>query len=224
MAAGRLAIFDVDGTLVDSTYHHALAWQRAFRACEITLPMWRIHRQIGKGGDRLVSELAGDEVERAHGDGIRQLHEQRYGELIDEVVPLSGAHELLVACKDDGWRVALASSGRPHELRHYLDALDVEPLLDAILTSADVDVTKPAPDLFAAAHERAGGDLPTSAVLAVGDSPWDCTAAREAGMTAVGVLWGGFCRQELEEAGAAAVFADCDALRRELGSLLPTGP
>ncbi len=151
-------IFDVDGTLVDSTYHHALAWQRAFRACDVTIPMWRIHRQIGKGGDRLVGDLAGEEVERDRGDEIRAVQRERFLELIGEVQPLDGAHELLLACKEAGWRVALASSGRPDEVEYYLHLLDVDGLPDVVLSSADVDTTKPAPDLLTIAHERAGGE------------------------------------------------------------------
>ena len=212
----RLAIFDIDGTLVDSTYHHALSWQRAFRACEVAMPMWRIHRQIGKGGDRLVGDLAGEEVERDRGDEIRAVQRERFLELIDEVQPLDGAHELLVACKESGWRVALASSGRSDEVDHYLRLLDVDGLADAVLSSEDVDTTKPAPDLLTIAHERAGAEVPPGAVLVVGDAVWDCRAARTAGMVPVGVLCGGFGRQELLEAGADAVYETLPELREAL--------
>src|SRR6185369_14595254 len=129
----RLAILDVDGTLVDSTYHHALAWQRAFRRHRLTIPMWRIHRAIGKGGDRLVPDLAGERVEREAGDALRDLQHDLYAELIDEVTPLEGAHQLLAAFKADGWRVALASSGRADEIDRYLDLLDARELTDAVV-------------------------------------------------------------------------------------------
>jgi HAD superfamily hydrolase (TIGR01549 family) len=216
----RLAIFDVDGTLVDSTYHHALAWQRAFREHGIALPMWRIHREIGKGGDRLVPDLAGEQVEREHGERLRERQHERYAELIEEVQPFPGAHELLVAAKRDGWRVALASSGRADEIKRYLALLDVDGLPDAVLSSADVETTKPAPDVLALARERAAPDVPSEAVLMVGDATWDCEAARRAGVTAVAVLSGGIGRAELEQAGATTVFATLDELREALGGLL----
>jgi HAD superfamily hydrolase (TIGR01509 family) len=219
----RLAIFDVDGTLVDSTYHHALAWQRAFDEAGIGLPMWRIHREIGKGGDRLVPDLAGGHVEREHGDALRERQHERYAELIDEVQALPGAHELLVAAKRDGWRVALASSGRADELERYLTLLDVVGLPDAVVSSADVETTKPAPDVLALARERAASDVPPAAVLMVGDATWDCEAARRAGFVPVAVLSGGIGRDELERAGAAAVFATLDELREALDGLLAAG-
>ena len=215
----RLAVLDVDGTLVDSTYHHALAWQRAFRRHELTIPMWRIHRAIGKGGDRLVPDLAGEEAERRAGDVLRSLQHDLYAELLPEVQPLEGAHELLAAFKQDGWRIALASSGRADEIDRYLDLLDARELLDAVVSSADVDSSKPAPDVLALAREQAAPDADPSAAVMIGDATWDCEAARRAGMTPVGMLSGGFGREELEEAGAVAVFEtlpELAAAREEL--------
>jgi HAD superfamily hydrolase (TIGR01509 family) len=216
----RLAIFDVDGTLVDSTYHHALAWQRAFRAHDLSVPVWRIHRAIGKGGDRLVPDLVGDEVERRAGDELRDLQHDRYAELLDEVQPLAGAHELLATLKDDGWRIALASSGRADEVEHYLQLLDVRGLPDAVVSSADVDTTKPAPDVLALAREQAAPELDASAALVVGDATWDCEAALRGGMTPVAVLSGGFGQAELEDAGAVAVFETLVELREAREQLL----
>jgi HAD superfamily hydrolase (TIGR01549 family) len=221
MGAERLAIFDVDGTLVDSTYHHALAWQRAFAAHAIALPMWRIHREIGKGGDRLVPDLAGEQVERERGEALRDLQHERYTELVDEVQPLEGAHQLLVTAKRDGWRIALASSGPGEELDRYLELLDVVGVPDALVSSADVETTKPAPDVLALACERAAPGLPARSVLMVGDAVWDCEAARRAGFTPVAVLSGGIGRGELERAGATAVFATLLELRGALDLLLP---
>ena len=218
----RLAILDVDGTLVDSTYHHALAWQRAFRRHELTIPMWRIHRAIGKGGDRLVPDLAGEDVERRTGDALRSLQHDLYAELLPEVQPLEGAHELLAALKEDGWRVALASSGREDEIDGYLDLLDARELLDAVVSSADVDSSKPAPDVLALALEQAAPELDASAAVMIGDATWDCEAARRAGMTPVGVLSGGFGREELEDAGAVAVFETLPELQAATSGLLET--
>lgn len=215
----RLVIFDVDGTLVDSTYHHALTWQRAFAAHGISLPMWRIHREIGKGGDRLVADLAGEQVEREQGETLRDLQHERYAELVDEVQPLAGAHDLLVQVKGDGWRIALASSGHAEELDRYLELLDVAGVPDALVSSADVETTKPAPDLLALAHERAAPGVPARLVLMVGDATWDCHAAHRAGFTPIAVLSGGIGRDELEQAGAAAVFSTLQELRDALDDL-----
>jgi len=223
MAGERLAIFDVDGTLVDSTYHHALAWHRAFSERGIVLPTWRIHREIGKGGDRLVPDLAGEEVERRVGDALRERQHALYAELLPEIHPFAGAHELLAACKADGWRIALASSGRADEVGHYLELLDADELPDAVVSSADVETTKPAPDVLALARERAAPELDPSAVLVVGDATWDCEAAGSAGMTPVAVRCGGFGAEELEAAGAVAVFETLTELRRAIGRLLPVG-
>lgn len=216
----RLAILDVDGTLVDSTYHHALAWQRAFRRHEVQIPMWRIHREIGKGGDRLVPDLAGDDVERDKGDTLRDLQHDLYAELLPEVQPLDGAHELLATLKDDGWLVALASSGRADEIDRYLDLLDARELTDAVVSSADVDTSKPAPDVLCLALEQAAPDLDPDSALMIGDATWDCEAAHRAGMTPVGVLSGGFSRAELQAAGAVAVFDTLPQLQAARDELL----
>jgi HAD superfamily hydrolase (TIGR01509 family) len=196
------AILDVDGTLVDTNYHHTLAWYRAFRAQHVTLPLYRIHRHIGMGGDQLVGALAGADFDREHGDAVRERQSALYLELIGEVCPLAGARELLVDLKERGHAVVLASSAKQHEVDHYLDLLDARELADGWTTSADVARTKPEPDLVVAALEKAGDD---NAVM-VGDSTWDCEAARRAGIETIGVLTGGFSREELTEAGAAAVF------------------
>ena len=126
------AILDIDGTLVDSNYHHAIAWYRAFVAHDLVLPVWRIHRHIGMGGDQLVAALCGDEVEREHGDDIRATEKDRYVELIDEVRPLEGARELIQDLKRNGREVVLASSAKPEEVDHYLDLLDARELADAL--------------------------------------------------------------------------------------------
>jgi HAD superfamily hydrolase (TIGR01509 family) len=208
------AILDVDGTLVDTNYHHAIAWYRAFRACDVTLPLYRIHRHIGMGGDQLVGALAGDGFEREHGDAVRERQGELYMELIDEVCPLAGARELLIDLKERGHAVVLASSAKAHEVDHYLDLLDARELVDGWTTAADVARTKPEPDLVSAAVEQAGG----GPAVMVGDSTWDCEAAKRAGVQAVGVLTGGFSEQELTAAGAARVFERLDDLRAELGA------
>jgi HAD superfamily hydrolase (TIGR01509 family) len=206
------AILDVDGTLVDTNYHHAIAWYRAFRAHGITLPLYRIHRHIGMGSDQLVTAVAGAEFDREHGDAVRETESELYMELIDEVRPLAGAHALLEDLKARGHALVLASSAKQHEVDHYLDLLGARELADAWTTSADVERTKPEPDLVAAAVERAGG----GAAVMLGDSTWDCEAAKRAGVPTVGVLTGGFSDQELEAAGAVCVFERLEDLRVRL--------
>src|SRR3954451_2880139 len=186
------AILDIDGTLVDSNYHHALAWYRAFRKHGVTPPLWRIHRHIGMGGDQLVAAVAGDEVERRSGDAIREAEGEIYMKLIDEVQPLDGARELIEDLGGRVDRVVLASSAKEHEVDRYLDLLDARELADAWTTSADVEATKPEPDLVRAALDRAGADDG----LMVGDTTWDCEAASRAGIATVTVLTGGFSEAE----------------------------
>ena len=207
------AILDVDGTLVDTNYQHALAWYRAFRRHGTVLPIWKVHRHIGMGGDQLVAALCGEEAERDRGDDIRDAEKELYGELIGEVEPLEGARELIADLKERGHPVVLASSAKADEVEHYLDLLAARDLADGWTTSADVEATKPEPDLVNAAIAKGGGD---GAVL-VGDSTWDCEAAGRAGIACVGVLTGGFAERELREAGAAVVFESIADLRSRLG-------
>jgi phosphoglycolate phosphatase-like HAD superfamily hydrolase len=209
------AILDIDGTLVDSNYHHVLAWYRAFRVHGVTPPVWRIHRHIGMGGDQLVAGVAGDEVERRSGDAIRETEGEMYMKLIDEVEPLEGARGLIEELGRRVDRVVLASSAKEQEVDRYLDLLDARELADAWTTSADVSSTKPEPDLVHAALEAVDAD----SGLMVGDTTWDCEAAGRAGVPCVAVLTGGFAERELLDAGAAAVFEDLSALRSELGRL-----
>jgi HAD superfamily hydrolase (TIGR01549 family) len=196
------ALLDVDGTLVDTNYHHTLAWYRAFRRHDVLLPMWRIHRHIGMGGDQLVAALCGDEGEERIGDAVRAAEEDLYMELIDEVAPLPRARDLIEELKRRGHAVVLASSAKRHEVDHYLDLLDARSIVDGWTTSADVEHTKPHPDLVAAAKEKAGGG---DAVM-LGDSTWDCIAAERCGVPTVGLLTGGFSEKELREAGAVCVY------------------
>ncbi|GIF02800.1 HAD family hydrolase [Actinoplanes siamensis] len=206
------AIFDVDGTLVDTNYQHALAWYRAFRRFDLTLPVWRLHRAIGMGGDRLVPAVAGDEVERRHGDALREAWAEEFGRLIDEVQPFDGARELIEEVKSRGFRVVLASSGKKDQVERFLDLVGGRPVTDAWTTADDVESSKPAPDLVATALERVGG----SSGVMVGDSTWDCVAARKLGVPTIAVRTGGFSVEELKDAGAVRVFDSLVELREAL--------
>jgi HAD superfamily hydrolase (TIGR01509 family) len=206
------ALLDVDGTLVDTNYHHAIGWFRAFRRHGIVLPLWRIHRHMGMGGDQLIASLCGSEVEERLGEDIRAAEKDLYMELIDEVEPLPDARRLIEVLKARGHAVVLASSAKGHEVEHYLDLLDARELVEGWTTSADVERTKPHPDLVAAGLQKAGG----GPGVMVGDSTWDCEAARRCGVRTIGLLTGGFSRQELLDAGATVVF---DSIAELLESL-----
>ena len=210
--AAPAAILDVDGTLVDTNYHHALAWFRAFRQHGVVLPIWRIHRHIGMGGDQLVASLVSEAFDEEQGDDVRAAEKALYLSLIDEVQPLEGARELITDLRENGHAVVLASSAKADEVDHYLELLGARGVVDGWTTSADVEATKPEPDLVAAAVEKAGGG---KAVM-VGDSTWDCESAKRAGLKSIGVLMGGFSEAELLDAGAAIVFDSLVALRRNL--------
>jgi HAD superfamily hydrolase (TIGR01509 family) len=208
------AVLDIDGTLMDTNYHHAVAWYRAFRAHGFVLPLWRIHRHIGMGGDQLVGALAGEGFEREHGDDVRAAEAVLYAQLISEVEPLTGARALMEDLKAAGHAIVLASSAKPAELEHYLTVLDARSLVDDWTDSGDVERTKPAPDLVMASLDKAGAE-PKDAVM-VGDSTWDCEAAKRAKVRSVGVLTGGFSEAELAAAGASAVFESVEDLRTGL--------
>jgi HAD superfamily hydrolase (TIGR01549 family) len=213
-----IAILDIDGTLVDSNYFHTIAWYRAFREHGHTLPMWRVHRGIGMGGDQLIAALLDDDVEERQGDDIRATEKERYFELIDEVQPLEGSRELIEDLRRRDHRVVLASSAKPEEVEHYLDLLDARELADAWTTSGDVERTKPAPDLVVAALDKVGG----GPGVMIGDSVYDCEAAGNAGVDTIAVLTGGFSDSELLKAGATIVFSSIEDLRRRL-SWTPLG-
>jgi HAD superfamily hydrolase (TIGR01509 family) len=203
------AILDVDGTLVDTNYQHAIAWYRAFRQHGKLLPIWRIHRHIGMGGDQLVAALAGEDWDEEHGDDVRTAEKALYLSLIEEVEPLEGARRLIEDLKQRGHKVVLASSAKADEVDHYLDLLDARELADGWTTSADVEATKPEPDLVRAAIDKAGGG---DAVM-VGDTPWDVEAAKRAGVETIAVVTGGFSEAELRDAGARWVFESIEELR-----------
>lgn len=208
------AIFDIDGTLVDTNYQHALAWYRAFRQEEIVIPIWRIHRAIGIGSDRVVEILAGEEVESRLGDKLIDAQGDFYDEMIAEVEPMEGAHELLRDLKAAGHAIILASSAKAEEADHYIDLLEAGDYVDGYTTSEDVEQSKPEPDIVKAALAKAD----QSDGVMVGDSTWDCQAASRAGLPCIGVLTGGFSEQELSEAGATVVFDSVAHLHDHLGT------
>ena len=208
----RAVLLDVDGTLIDANYQHALAWYRAFRANGLVMPIWKIHRHVGMGGDQLVPALIGEEADAEKGADIRETRKEIYQELIEEVAPLDGAHELIADLKERGRTAVLASSAPEKEIDHYLDLLEARDLADGWTTDDDVEATKPEPDLVRAALVMAGTD---EAVL-VGDTPWDIESARKSGIETITVITGGYSEQELRDAGAVGVYESVQELRAHL--------
>jgi HAD superfamily hydrolase (TIGR01549 family) len=200
-----IAVLDVDGTLVDSNYQHALAWYRALRSVGETFPIWRLHRLIGMGGDQVVKSLGGDELEERVGEEARKRQGEEVDKLLDEIAPLPGARDLLLAIKERGHRLVLASSGKPKHVDFAVDLLDAREIADAITSSEDAEATKPAPDLLQVALKKLGAGKDDSSVM-IGDSVWDVEAAKNAGMPAIAVRSGGFGDDELEAAGAIAIY------------------
>ncbi|MGH2868184.1 MAG: HAD family hydrolase [Solirubrobacteraceae bacterium] len=218
-----VAILDIDGTLVDTNYHHSLAWFRALARFDLILPIWRIHRHIGMGGDQMVAALCGEDTERRLGDEIRDAEGDEYGRLIGEVRTMHRSRELLFTLREHGHRTVLASSAKADEVEHYLELLQAREIVDGWTTSADVENTKPAPDLVHAALERVGADSGQTAVM-VGDTPWDVKAAAQAGVDTLTVVTGGFSEQELREAGAIEVFESVAELESRLDETVLRAP
>ena len=210
--AARAVILDVDGTLVDNNYQHALAWHLALRREDVVVPLWRVHRAIGLGGDKIIAHLAGDDVEETRGDEVREHESEIFGSMRDEIVAIEGATDFVRGLKDRSLKVILASSGDEEDVEHFIDLLELRDVCDDWTTSDDVDGSKPEPDLVEVAVEKAGG---VPAVM-VGDTSWDVIAAERAGLETIGVLSGGFPEADLREAGAIAIYDSVAALHQEL--------
>ncbi|MBV8711908.1 MAG: HAD family hydrolase [Solirubrobacterales bacterium] len=208
-------LFDLDGTLIDSVYQHVIAWRTALAGLGIDLSVWRIHRRIGMSGGLFVTALlreTGRSLSEADIDRLQQAHEDEYRAQMDSVTALPGARELLAALAGAGVRWAIATSGRAASARPALALLGL-PQDTPMITRDQVRHAKPDPDLFLAAAAELGVD-PRYAMV-VGDSVWDLLAARRAGALGVGLLSGGYGREELERAGAYRVYADpADLLAR----------
>lgn len=215
--AADTVVLDVDGTLVDSVYHHVWAWQHAFAEVGVEVPLWQVHRAIGMGGDRLVAAVAGDAVERGAGDRVREVHDETYERLLRTVRPLPGAEDLVTTLLEQGWRVGVASSGTRGQTAAALELLTDAHRLDAVVAGSDVEATKPAADLARLCLARAGG---TGAVL-VGDTVWDVRTAGALGASCLGVLTGGVSEAELRDAGAFAVVDCAEDVPGALADLAP---
>ena len=201
-------LFDLDGTLVDSVYQHVLAWKEALETMEIPLSVWRIHRRIGMSGGLFVRALVretGRDLTAGEADELRRLHEEGYRRRISDVRPLPGAQALLDALTHEGLPWAIATSGSDVVAKTSLTLLNL-PHDVVVITRDQVQFAKPNPDLFLAAAEALGKPIADSFV--VGDSVWDMLAAQRAHALGIGVLSGGYGREELESAGAYRVYED----------------
>ncbi len=203
-------VFDLDGTLVDSNYQHAIAWHRAFRQHGYRAAIWEIHRHVGMGGDQFVEALLGEEAENADGDELRDGHSEEFAKLIGEVEAIEGASELIAELDDAGATVIIGSSAAQDECDHYVELLGAAERIAGATTSADAEHSKPHPELVETALEKYGSGGPA---LMIGDATWDVKAAEAAGVPTLGLLTGGFSESELREVGAVEVSHSIAALR-----------
>jgi HAD superfamily hydrolase (TIGR01549 family) len=214
----QAALIDIDGTLVDSTYLHAVAWKAALLDAGFDLATSRPHRLIGMRGPRLLDELLGERDAARVAEQVEQEHRRRFAAVRDQVAPLPHAHDLLQLLVELDMPVVLASSADEAEVQYYVDLLDADELVWASTSAGDGDRSKPDPEPIRLALERSGCETG----LVIGDSPWDCRAATAAGLRSLAVLTGGFARSELQDAGAAEVYEHlgevCDDLRRVIAA------
>jgi HAD superfamily hydrolase (TIGR01509 family) len=209
----RAAVFDVDGTLVDTNHLHVATWWEAFRQAGHTVPMHAIHRAVGLGSEDLVARLLGDGRDKDQDAELSAAHTALYGQYFDRLPALQDAGKLLRRLRGDGWTVVLATSASGPELSALRRAIDADDAITATASADDVEEGKPAPEPVEHALELAG--VPADQAVFVGDTVWDMRAGRKAGVRCVGVLCGGIPRADLEEAGAQAVYDDpADLLAR----------
>lgn len=205
----RGVVFDVDGTLVDSVDLHARCWQEAFARYGRQIAFEKIRSQIGKGGDQLIPcFLPEDDLER-WGEELDHFRSGLFREkYLEQVKPFPHVKALFQRIRDQGLRIALASSGKEDEIDHYVqELLGVGDLIELRTTSDDAERSKPYPDIFAAALSQLGIERAAEA-YAVGDSPFDAEAAGRLTMPTIGVLCGGFSESDLRNAGCDVLFKD----------------
>ena len=201
----KAVFLDIDGTLMDTNYLHTEAWAQAFEDVGARPPRSSIHHEVGKGSDKLIPVFIEDDQKA---ERVSELHSKNYAKLQERGHPLPGAKKLIASLVDRDHEVWLATSAKPEELEHHMRELGAEGKISGVVSSDEAEESKPAPDIFGVALERAEA-APEDAVV-VGDSIWDIQAANEAGVRAAAVMTGGaFSRAELEEAGAYAVYEDC---------------
>lgn len=224
----EVAVFDVDGTLIDSNDGHAEAWEIVFAQFGHAIPAARVRPHIGKGGDQLMPEFLSPDEIKAHGKDISEARKAIVKErFMPGFKPFPEVRDLFLDLRACGVRLALASSASAEELAGYKEIAGIGDLLDEETTSDDASRSKPEPDIFQAVMKRLGS-VPAGCVLVVGDTPYDATAAAKAGLKILGVRCGGFPEADLRGAGAVAVYQDPADLRRHLAEAFrlraATGP
>jgi phosphoglycolate phosphatase-like HAD superfamily hydrolase len=201
----KAAIFDLDGTLLDSVDLHALAWHEAMVKFGHDVSFEQARSQIGKGGDKLIPEFLSAEDQRQHGKELEDWRGKRFKtEYLPLVRPFSAVPDLLRGARDAGLRIAIGSSAKTDELEKYLDIAGIADLVDVKTSSEDAEESKPAPDIFEVVLKKLG--MVGGNVVAIGDSPYDAIAAGRAGIATIGVLCGGFPEDALRKAGCFAVY------------------
>lgn len=213
----RAVLFDVDGTLVDTTYVHTLCWWQAFREVEVDLPMAAIHRAIGMGADTLVEHLLPGGTP-ASTEQLAASHDALYAAYWPRLRVLPGARELVIRCHAAGLVTVLASSAAERELQVLLDLLELDSAIDHTTHAGDAGASKPAPDIVAVALERAG--VPVEQAVFVGDAVWDVQACGKLGLDCIGLESGGTSAAELGAAGALACYRDAADLLSHVAELL----
>ena len=208
MPRPQAVLFDVDGTLVDTVDLHAQAWLDIFRQFGLDATFDEIRRQIGKGGDQLLPGLVPPEFLADRQEEMEKARAELFTrDYMPRVKPFPKVRELFERLRGDGLKIALATSGKPEEVAHHKELLNIGDLLDAETTSDEAERSKPFPDIFQAAFRKLGLTDPSLAMV-VGDTPYDTEAARAAGNPSLGVLSGGFTEASLRAAGAVAVYRD----------------
>ncbi|MFJ5831819.1 HAD family hydrolase [Streptomyces sp. NPDC093089] len=212
----RAALFDIDGTLVDSNHLHVVAWWEALRQGGHHVPTHAVHRAIGLPGEQLLDHLLDGDRDRAQDDRLGAAHDTLYGTFFERLQPFDRAADLLRALANDGWRIVLVTSAKDRELAALRRAIDADDAVTATATADDVERGKPAPDPIEHALSLVGTG--SDRAVFVGDSVWDMKAARRAGVVRAGVLCGGIPRADLTGAGADAVYDDPADLLAHLSS------
>jgi len=213
-------LFDVDGTLVDTVYLHAVAWWQAFRQYGHDVPMARIHHAIGMGSDKILNHLLGEDHDSSADDALTDAHAALHAVHWPSLRTLPGARNLLQECANRGLRVVLATSASRPELDALLRCLDADSAITAVTSADDAEESKPAPDIVAVALERSG--LTADEVVFVGDSVWDIHAAAHLSIPCISLTSGGLCAAELLDHGAVAVYEDPQDLLDHLDEALST--
>jgi HAD superfamily hydrolase (TIGR01549 family) len=209
VARTTAVLLDIDGTLVDSNYFHAVAWFRAFRRNGHDVLVSDLHRLVGMGADQLIERVVGEGDE-----SLEQAWQEEFAELRDEIIATPGARDLVRALKERGLTTVYATSGQPQDVEALRSVIGADEWIDEAVSSEEVEASKPAPDIFRLALERAGVGAEDAVV--VGDTVWDVEAASACGVACVAVTTGGISEPELRAAGAAAVYASPEALLADL--------